>query len=194
MKPVVISAPGALPSEIDLTHALFQAGLALFHLRKPAFGESDLREYLDSFSKEERGRMVLHHHHPLCAEYGLRGVHGTAIDTEPEEPFQRSRSCHSLDELSQIKKGTSYVFLSPVFDSISKPGYLSAFEFQAVKAALQMYRQTEHSACVIALGGINSNNAATAREMGFDGVAVLGSVWQSDDPLRAYREIQAVWS
>jgi len=82
--------------------------------------------------------------------------------------------------------GLTYGFLSPIFDSISKQGYAAAkFDPDHLRAALHRCQLP-----IIALGGISPSNVGRAAELGFSGVAVLGSVWQAQDPEHALREIQ----
>ena len=45
----------------------------------------------------------------------------------------------------------------------------------------------------MALGGITPKNAAKAREMGFDGIAFIGSVWKQPDPVRAFLDLERAW-
>ena len=42
----------------------------------------------------------------------------------------------------------------------------------------------------IALGGIDAARVAECRELGFDGVAVLGAVWRATSPVMAFLEMQ----
>lgn len=84
-----------------------------------------------------------------------------------------SVSCHSFEEIDALPFEPNYVFLSPVFDSISKPGYPSAFAPEYLKENLQKRRVP-----VIALGGITAEKVAECRKMGFRGVALLGHVWE----------------
>ena len=44
----------------------------------------------------------------------------------------------------------------------------------------------------LALGGIEADKLAAVREAGFAGAAVLGAVWQSPDPVAAFRQLQAL--
>jgi thiamine-phosphate pyrophosphorylase len=43
---------------------------------------------------------------------------------------------------------------------------------------------------VLALGGITTDRVPAVRARGFDGIAVIGAVWQAPDPLRAFAELQ----
>jgi len=42
--------------------------------------------------------------------------------------------------------------------------------------------------------GITTENCAIARDLGFDGVAVLGSVWRSPDPVAKCKEFLSICS
>jgi thiamine-phosphate pyrophosphorylase len=79
-----------------------------------------------------------------------------------------------------------YIFLSPVFDSISKNYHKSSFGNGEIEKILKSSNQN-----IYALGGITPENAEKAFRMGFDGIGVLGYIWESDHtPLEAFLSIQ----
>ena len=98
-----------------------------------------------------RERVILHDHFELAEEYGLRGIHLKYNEARTFTGRNRfahvSVSCHSFEEIDALPFEPNYVFLSPVFDSISKPGYPSAFTPEYLKENLQKRRVP-----VIALG------------------------------------------
>lgn len=98
----------------------------------------------------------------------------------------QSTSLHKLADLQTDWGHLHYAFLSPIFDSISKQGYQAAsFDRDQLKALL--------AGCpmdIIALGGMTPDRVAEARELGFKGVAVIGSVWGAADPVEAFIELQ----
>ena len=94
-----------------------------------------------------------------------------------------SRSCHSLEEVSAHKPASDYVFLSPVFDSISKAGYSSAFAPDELQAA---GKEGLIDKRVIGLGGIDESNIRRIKELGFGGAAILGGLWKHFNPLTDY--------
>ena len=98
-----------------------------------------------------------------------------------------SISCHSLEELSAYKAKFDYLFLSPIFDSISKKGYSGRFTREQLLAARDNGLIDKK---IIALGGITSGNIPIIRELGFGGVAVLGSVWFSPSPVTSFEELR----
>jgi thiamine-phosphate pyrophosphorylase len=48
----------------------------------------------------------------------------------------------------------------------------------------------ERRTTVLALGGVTAGRLPQIRALGFDGVAVLGAVWQAEDPVAAFCELQ----
>lgn len=184
MKLVVISNPKHVLDEHEIVHSLFKEGLQYFHLRKPAFSLTEMETYITNVDKEYRKNIIIHSHHELCDAYDLKGVHYTMrlpFDKEklPSETRHISSSLHSLKEVEDCYWGFDYVFLSPVFNSISKEGYKSNFDYKELKNTLSALKLRDHPE-VIALGGMDASNLEKAKELGFDGVAVLGALWNAD--------------
>ena len=200
MKLFVISSPSTVENEIDLVVKLFDEGLEFFHLRKPKYSTSRLSEYLNEIPKEYRNRISVHSHHELSVKYDLLGIHLTRDHRKKIIrtwlklkllKFQRpdlilSTSFHNLSSLyrNQYTNLFNYVFLSPVFGSISKRGYEAGFNDDQLKAAL---RKTNYK--VIALGGVDITRIDKIKEMNFDGVALLGAIWNSKKPIESYKAI-----
>ena len=84
-----------------------------------------------------------------------------------------SRSCHSLEEVKQYKNACDYVFLSPIFDSVSKQGYVSAFAYETLK---QASGDGIIDGKVVALGGVTPDKISRLRSLNFGGAAMLGCV------------------
>jgi thiamine-phosphate pyrophosphorylase len=183
-------------SETEILLQLFENGLQRFHLRKPAWNFLQLQHYINSVPEKFHNRIVLHSHFELAAEFAVTGIHKK---TEAHESGVTEWSCgqiistsfHSLREIESCHYPYEYVFLSPVFDSISKPGYRSAFDPGPLSTFLQ-FRKKENSnpPLIVALGGVSASNLAKLKTLGFDGAAVLGSIWESQDPLTSFLEIQ----
>ena len=96
---------------------------------------------------------------------------------------------HSLEELENHKEKYEYAFLSPIFDSISKVGYKSKFDLQELKRKSPLLLG-EGQGGVIALGGIDESKIEICRQLGFAGVAVLGAIWQSENPSEKFLRIK----
>ena len=175
MKLIIITTEHFFEGEAFALNALFMRGMETLHLRKPASTKTELKKLIRQIDKQFHKRIVLHDHFSLMNTFHLKGVHLNR--RHPERPAQVmhsvSRSCHSVRELENIA-GFDYVFLSPVFDSISKTGYTQAFtpeDLLNAKSAGLIHRR------IVALGGIDSDNIPVAGIYGFGGVAVLGALW-----------------
>lgn len=198
MQLLVITPPTTAAAEPRVAGALLAAGLAALHLRKPGAPAQELAAYIEVIPKEFHSRLVLHSHYELVPRYGLRGAHlpagRRAAGPPPWRPgsgFTLSTSFHSLAEVAQHRRRYDYVFLSPIFDSLSKPGYGAAFDPGALPGALARWAaRPSYRPQVLALGGIAAANLGAVREMGFAGAAALGAVWQSPDPVAAFQALQ----
>ena len=120
----------------------------------------------------------------------------------------------SPDPASAASRSFDYVFLSPIFESISKPGYGGEREgtgasaqfwrggdggdgegsspsrpSPALAAALLSARESPRRLGVVALGGIEPSRLRLVSRLGFEAAAVLGAVWGSEDPVQAWEKV-----
>lgn len=179
MKLILITPPRFRPDEAREIAALFRAGLETLHLRKPQASAAELEALLRRLPADCLPRIVLHDHFALCAAYRLKGVHLNSRNPLPPQGHAGSvsRSCHSLDEVRLHAPLCDYVFLSPVYDSISKEGYGAAFTPDVLRRARAeglIYNK------VYALGGVGLEQLPEVHALGFRGAAVLGDVWQRE--------------
>ena len=121
---ITVTSPSFFDGEASFIGRLLSCGVDIVHLRKPGAAESDCARLLDELTAEERKRIVIHDFFELAGPYGLRGIHLNARRSEIPAGYTGhvSRSCHSLEEIERWKPVCNYVFLSPIFDSISKQG------------------------------------------------------------------------
>lgn len=195
---LLISPSATTAGELPTLVRLFEAGLPTFHLRKPGASTSEIDAYLQALPPQYLGRVVLHGQYELAQRYPVGGLHlpASARTIWPAQARLRqpghslSTALHSLAELRQHRRRYDYVFLSPIFDSISKQGYGQAFALTEVQQQLQQLQQRKHYVPqVVALGGITTDNIAQVRAAGFAGAAVLGSVWQAADSVAAWQQL-----
>jgi thiamine-phosphate pyrophosphorylase len=194
MKLIVISNPTNLNNEHTLLSSLFENGLEYFHLRKPDFTSDEMEAYLQQIPAEYLSKIVLHSHHHLVDKYSLKGKHKTTANTSEISVKQLlvderrvenfiSTSFHSVEEILACDYNYEYAFLSPIFDSISKKGYTSKFNQSELKSFLSTHGKKME---LIALGGINEETVHQAIDLGFDGIAVLGAIWNSKNPVKHF--------
>lgn len=88
-----------------------------------------------------------------------------------------SRSCHARAEAdADVAAGADFVLLSPIWSPGSKP------EDRRPTLGLSVLAGGDR---VLALGGISPERARAAVQAGAGGVAVLGGIFASPDPLQA---------
>ena len=177
MKWIIITSPEFLSGEAIFIDKLFSQGLDLLHLRKPEASLEAYKLFLLQIPKQWYSRIVLHEHFALAEEFGLHGIHLNRRYSVAPNAFHGSISCscHTIEEVITQKESKDYVFLSPIFDSISKVGYHAAFSQTLLKQAAVENVIDEK---VIALGGITANNIPLVKEWHFGGVALLGDIWK----------------
>jgi thiamine-phosphate pyrophosphorylase len=194
---IVLSSPGPVAREAECINQLFEAGMQRFHLRKPESTTAAMRKLLQAIQPAYYSRIALHQHHTLAVEFGIQRLHFTETMRERTNEemwqefvaagYQLSTSLHSVAAYGALSSLFHYAFLGPVFDSISKAGY------KAGNVANQLTALVQRPVPLIAIGGINESNYHKVMEQGFDGAAVLGAIWQNDDPLQAFKNLTGVY-
>ena len=176
MKLIVVTAPTFFVEEDKIITALFEEGLDILHLRKPETPAMYSERLLTLLPPKYHKRIITHEHFYLQEEFSLMGIH---LNTRnPKEPHDYSGhiscTCHSLDEVRNKKHFYDYLFLSPIYNCITKTGVTSGFTAEEL-------RQAEKSKIidskVMALGGITSDNILEIKDYGFGGAVIMGDLW-----------------
>ena len=203
---IVISNPTPVEQEHHHINSLFDAGVSIFHLRKPDYSFKAVAALLHKIDNRHHSKIALHQHHELAVEYGIKRFHYP--ETMRAERFKDKNPNQHLNDVSlkgDIKSrmicSTSihatktyplltdfeYCFLSPLFKSISKhtaQALLSAGFTFPEKTATKL----------IALGGICPETLDKVKAYPFDGIALLGWIWNvPQHALRNYKKINQQW-
>lgn len=189
---IVITSPSAITNEISIIDSLFEEGLSLLHIRKPDFSELEMALFIHQIKLKFRANLVLHSHHELAQDFGINRIHFS--EKQRKEVFEVSSadkiistSVHSIEAFNGLNPNFEYAFLSPVFKSISKENYESKTDlFEALKS------RTNFKTKGIALGGIHPENIQKALEDGFDDIAVLGAIWNHENPVNQFKLCQQI--
>ena len=201
MKLIAITKPYFYEGEAAVIRRLLESGFDFIQLRKPCTDVAcrneckdvacrneckdvacrvhiKIRNLLNELSSEERNKIIIHDYHELYEEYSLRGIHINKNVTHLPKGYQgfKTRSCHSLEEVKLYKNDFDYVFLSPIFDSISKQGYKSAFTEEVLRTAS---REGIIDEKVVALGGVTFEKIPYLEELHFGGAAMMGGAFIS---------------
>lgn len=168
---VVISHPNTIDFELETVLQLFDNGLEHFHFRKENWEEKECVQFLAAIPEAYHSRIRIHQHHELLQRFPKVKIHLKSNQNWVENAI--SKSYHKIEEIENSDFNWNYCFLSPVFNSITKANYKAKFNVLQLKTYLKSAKKN-----VIALGGITAENADEALQIGFKGVAVLGSIWQ----------------
>ncbi|WP_428742953.1 thiamine phosphate synthase [Tenacibaculum sp.] len=189
---VLIAPEKDIPNEIEILQQLFKEGLDYYHFRKPDKNYEEHVVYLSQIDEKYHNRIVTHYFHELINEFNLKGIHfqeQKRIDAleNGSEYFiglnmigkTMSSSFHESSALANCDIEFDYHLLSPVFSSISKKGYEG-----------RVFDVNHIDKTIIGMGGINTDTIQKTLELGFQGIGVLGGVWNTENPVESYKKIK----
>lgn len=218
-KLIVVTPPYFFPREGKILLRLFQEGMERLHLRKPGSEKAPFLSLLKEIPEVYHSRIVWHDHFEMLSKEEVfphpAGIHLNRRNPAPPAGYRGdlSRSCHGLEEVKAcLNAGRAesvgslpasggkssflynYVFLSPLFPSISKEGYGSGFSLATLREAAAA---GIIGARVVALGGLSAETLPLIKELPFGGAAVLGSLWgkqpgteSPDEIIKRYNQLQ----
>ena len=162
--------------DLYLIQCLLKGGIDMIHLRKPKADIHECRKLLGKLTKEQRANIIIHDYPELYEEFSLKGIHINKNITNLPIGYNgfKTRSCHSFEEIKRYKNEYDYLFLSPIFDSISKMRYKSGFSKDELLRASTDGIIDEK---VIALGGVTFEMIPYLKELNFGGVAMIGALY-----------------
>jgi thiamine-phosphate pyrophosphorylase len=171
---IVITPEVIAQAEAQRIVRLLDSGAAWrVHIRHPHASADEICGLLDAIPASLHSRISLHDCHELTAKYPNVGAHLNSRNGKfPAVDTIISRSCHSVAEVYDALEYADYVTLSPIFDSISKSGYRSAFNLSDLSLP---------AGRVYALGGVTPDRFGQLREARFAGAALLGYVWRDSE-------------
>lgn len=172
MMKIFITPEDITPGEAALIVRLLDGGWDMVHLRHPSASLRQMRDLVESIPQRLHPRLRLHGHFSLAAEFNLGGLHLNRRCPKAPAFYSGpvSRSCHSVEEV-EASADCDYVTLSPIFDSVSKPGYRAAFTAKELERLNAIDRPR-----VIALGGITPERVREIERFNFAGYAVKGAI------------------
>ncbi|MGU3537124.1 thiamine phosphate synthase [Methylobacterium sp. A54F] len=191
---------GCAAGLIDTARALLDGGCRWLWFRDTDLDPAERRriaEDLVVLVHAAGGALTIGRDAALAAAIGADGVHLRA-GAGPEAIAAARRilpeaalvgvSAHGEDEVSRARSGgADYATLSPIFASLSKPGYGPALGPAAIATA------SAHGLPILALGGLTPATAAACRHAGAAGIAVMGGLMRAPSPGLAMRELLAAW-
>ena len=186
---IVLTSHIDRPKETEIINALFHEGLDLLHIRKPSMNEDEIKSFIEQIDRDFHKKLVLHHHYETGLPYGISHFHfseqkrRTGMTQTDGKDFAKSTSTHQISDFNGLDANWDYAFFSPVFPSISKKGY-----GENSTKRMELKLRNNPNVKLIALGGINEDNIQLLHNEPIDGVALLGAVWKSNEPIKTLQK------
>ena len=184
---IVITPETDHEDEFAQVKKMFDAGLERLHIRKPNYLSVQMEHYIRRIPSKYRDLVTIHGHPVLAREHDL-GLHIKPAEIGKDDFYysKLSVSAHKQEEIEMADGKCDYIFISPVYSSISKKEYKGKAELIALG---KMKRKVSK---LFALGGITDQNIEEIFENGFDGAAVLGNIWEDDRPIERFLRLQKI--
>lgn len=189
-KLIAITPETTTKGEISSVLQIIDSGFDYVHIRKPGYNHKEMADYLCEIPHEYYPHIKINDHFELAMELGVKGIHLNSRNGSVPDGFKGeiSKSCHSIAELSDIN-GYEYVFLSPIYDSICKHGYVSKFSAEELQEA---HKAGAINGKVMALGGMTASRVAEIKDYGFGGAAFLGYLFESTNNVELYKRLETI--
>jgi len=181
---------------VDLVDDAVRGGVTIVQLRGKClpYGDFlDLARRVHDVLKKRRVPLLINDRVDIALACGAAGVHLGQDDMPPA--FARKMltegtiigiSVNTLEEaLEAEREGANYLGLGPIYPTATKATTLPLVGTGGLRAVKDRIHIP-----VIAIGGITSENAASVREAGADGVAVVSSILGTDNVRKAARQLK----
>ena len=128
----------------------------------------------------------------VATEIGADGVHLGQDDVSPAEASESFKgiigvSAHNADEaISAYEDGADYIGCGAVFSTSTKSD-TKALGVDGLRSVAKITRLP-----MVAIGGINSENAIQLKGSGISGIAVVSAIFSAEDVTEAARELRSI--
>ncbi len=186
MKIIVLTLPEKIDNEATKLVEILNNGVDKIHIRKKNCTQKEVIDIIKNIPKIYHQSLYIHYYKDILNQFPSINYHHSGDSLYDKKILvKQTKSCHYLSELKQ-DSSYEYNFISPVFDSISKPGYLANIDLSSLKKYLYKHNLKN----VVAMGGINHQNIRYLKELPLYGVALLGAVWYSNDPITYIKNLK----
>ena len=169
--------------EADVIRQLFEKGLEKLHLKKRGT-IADWKKLLQALPKKFYKKVVLHSYYDLQKEFPDLKLHSGRAEVS-KNTFVSSSS-HSVDEAEEKCIHFEYVFLSPIYTSLSKQKYAPKEDMEVLNV--------EEKSKIVALGGIDRSKLVDLKLRGFEHIALLGAIWnRPETAVENFVKIKKEW-
>ncbi len=198
MKIAVMSSPDMVQDEAEIINEMFRNGLEYYHIRKPDFQEKDMIKYVEKIEEQYRNRLVIHDFYHLSRAFNLRGIHikrenfvsvflwlFVIIFKWRYKIKHVSTSFHSLGDIRSNISGFEYVFLTPMFRKKQDGNREMVYSEKQLRYVLK-----NSSNRIFAMGRTKAEDIDLLKNLKFDGLCLMNTIWREDDPLKTFLDIR----
>lgn len=182
---------------INVIRNAIAGGVDALQIREKDLSSKELLEFAESLRKitKDKVDLIINDRIDIAVLSNADGVHfgSNSIPLSEARKFKGKFSnlqlfgisCHSIDDvLSAEKHKADYVFLGPIYWTESKAKYGKPLGIDILKKARQKTKIK-----IIAIGGINENNTKECINAGADGIAVISTIFKSNNPMISAKNI-----
>jgi thiamine-phosphate pyrophosphorylase len=154
-----------------------EAGIDIIQIREKDLSAKELANFVTKLTSVIKNTSILVNDRlDIALSCGANGVHLPSnsfpikdVRKLVGDKFIISASTHSIKEAKQAsEQGADFILFSPIFDTPSKRAYGSPLGLELLKQAVNTV-----SSPIIALGGINSENASSVLQCSVAGLAAI---------------------
>lgn len=200
MQIALFTNPEEIQNEAEILHQMAELSIDYIVLRKPLNDTDYLLAFTEQLSPLVLSKLIVSDIE-VFNQFKVKGFHfsRTFIKNKTITVLQNlknsiqqnnqisSISCHNIQTLETLDNDYDLVFISPVFNSISKENEPSRWDIDELKTFLIKPKTKTN---FLALGGVNFENIKKIKETGFDGVGILGYIWTKEgEPLERLTKI-----
>jgi len=174
---------------------LLRAGIAMLQYRDKTSSAGQrlaTAQMLASLCRAHRTPLIINDDVALARQVRAAGVHLGSDDIDPRQARDQLGAaaiigCSCYNDLalaaSRCRLGVDYLAFGSMYPSATKPA--------ARRCSVQVLQQARSLGLpLVAIGGINADNAAQLVRAGADLLAVISDVFTADDPLQRVRNYQ----
>lgn len=188
-------------SHLDIAKAAVEGGAFVLQLRDKEATTRQLLEWareIRDLTRRTETLFIVNDRVDIVLAADADGVH--VGDDDMPVPIARrllgagkiiGRSVANEEEaLQAVAEGADYVSIGSIFATSTKPDAGEPVGVEMVKRVRQVLPPNYP---LVAIGGINLQNAAAVFEAGADAVAVVSAIACADDPVSVVRQFQQLW-
>lgn len=208
MKTIIYTPPTEIENEIEIIAQLLDAGADYLYIRKPDLDDFSLVDYVEkippTYWKQCISTSLI-----ITKEFDLGGYHFTSDIIKKNELYNdkvlewlhannkiSSVSAHSIDDLTKHADKFKHIIVSPIFKSISKENHCYDWNYEELRLMINdihlKSQISNHKSQLFAVGGVDLSKIETVKSFNFDGVGLLGTLW--NEPNSAVRNFGSIAS